>query len=561
MPRFSVRVLLASLCLFVIPCATVYAQPSVEGQWSGTIPFNNIEAIHTTLLPTGKVMFWQTWTSSTTLWDPVTGQFSDMTSPSINIFCSAHAWLPDGRLLVVGGHIANNIGEPVADIYDPWTDTWANSDGDPNNDVPDMNAGRWYPSATTLGNGDVLVMSGDIDVGENNTQPQIYEYATNSWRDLTTASKTLPLYPRTFLTPDGNVASLSNYGDVTEIINLEGTGSWSHVDNTLDDNLHNYGSAVMYDGGKVAYFGGGHTPTANVSLMDFNDANPQWSFSADTMAQPRRQNDATIFADGTVLITGGTSSIGWNDPDGLIAETEIWDPATGQVSQVADADVAVYRGYHSTATLLPDGRVLITGGDHNHNGAGPFVGSRNAEIYSPAYLFKGERPEVTSAPDSVSYGETFFVETPDGADIQDVLWTIPGSTSHAQNWTQRANHLSFTEVSGGLEISVPENPNEAPPGMYMLFLINDQGVPSMAEWVTAELSTLSADLDGDGDVDGADFLMIQRDQPDLLSFWQEEYSQSANPAAASYAVPEPSTLCMLILTLFAACTRRTAQFV
>ena len=121
--------------LVPVPCATLHAQPSVEGQWSGTIPFNNIEAIHTTLLPTGKVMFWQTWTDSPALWDPSTGLFSDVTSPSINIFCSGHAWLPDGRLLVVGGHIENSVGESVADIYDPFTDTWANSDSDPNNEL------------------------------------------------------------------------------------------------------------------------------------------------------------------------------------------------------------------------------------------------------------------------------------------------------------------------------------------------------------------------------------------------------------------------------------------
>ena len=102
----------------------------------------------------------------------------------------------------------------------------------------------------------------------------------------------------------------------------------------------------------------------------------------DNMAQPRRQNDATILADGTVLITGGSSVAGWNDPTGQIATAEIWDPQTEQVTQVAAAS-DVYRGYHSTATLLPDGRVLITGGDHDHGG---FSENLNAEIYSPAYL-------------------------------------------------------------------------------------------------------------------------------------------------------------------------------
>ena len=344
-----------------------------------------IEAIHATMLPTGKVMVWQSWTQSVGLWDPETEQFSQPSLPDINIFCSSHAWLPDGRLMVVGGHIANNVGEAAANIYDPFTDSWAGN-------VAAMNAGRWYPSATTLGNGNILAMSGDISTGGNtNNLPQVYDVETNTWRNLTTAQKTLPLFPRTFLAPDGSVVSLSGNGDETERLDTSGTGQWSYLGQTLDNNLHNYGPAVMYDAGKVAYIGGGHEPTANISLIDLNDAQPQWQYGADAMAQPRRQNDATILADGSVLITGGSSVTGWNDPNGAVSIAEIWDPVTQQTRQV-DAASNLYRGYHSTATLLPDGRVLVTGGDHDQGG---FSQNLNAEIYSPSYLFNGDRPEVT----------------------------------------------------------------------------------------------------------------------------------------------------------------------
>ncbi len=181
---------------------------------------------------------------------------------------------------------------------------------------------------------------------------------------------------------------------------------------------------------------------------------------------------------------------------------EIWDPTTQQITQVAAASNA-YRGYHSTATLLPDGRVLITGGDHDSGGVSQNL---NAEIYSPAYLFNGARPTITSAPASAELGETFFVATPDAASIAAVNMLVPGSTTHSQNWTQRINHLEFTPVIGGVEITLPSNSNAAPPGYYMLFLLNDNGVPSIAEFIRAELPTsgLPGDFNDDGDYECSD---------------------------------------------------------
>ena len=476
-----------------VPIAT--AQPTTQGEWSGVIDWP-IEAIHAAMLPTGKVMIWQTWTQSVGLWDPATQQFSQPAIPNVNIFCAGHAWLPDGRLMVMGGHINNSVGEPDGNIYDPFTDSWANN-------VAPMNAPRWYPSATTLGDGRVLTLSGDRNgPGDTNPLPQIYDPTTNSWQDLTAAQKVLPLYPRTMLAPNGDVVVLSTYQETTESLNTQGTGSWSFIDNPLLPNLYNYGPAVMYDAGKVAFIGGGDNPTANVSLMDLNDTNPQWRFANEAMAQPRRQNDATILADGTILITGGSSLPGFNDPAGRVSTTEIFDPDTETITQVAEAS-SVYRGYHTTATLLPDGRVLVTGGDHTDGTGG--VQNLNAEIYSPAYLFRGARPEVTQVPSNAELGTTFFVATPDAESIEDITFIVPGATTHAQNWTQRANRLDFAVVDGGLNVVLPANPNAAPPGYYMMFLVDADGVPSVGEFVRADLPTsLRGDFDSDGNYACAD---------------------------------------------------------
>lgn len=556
------------------------AQSSVMGEWSSVFTWGQgggYEAIHTHMLPTGKVLFWQTWRESIGLWDPVTDQFTLGAFPNpneYNPFCAGHAWLPDGRLFVAGGHISNDNGSNRANIYDPFTNTWAN-------DVPNMPSlsnppdpyftgqnGRWYPSATTLGNGDILVLSGGMNGNfdsDSNPLPQIYEVATNSWRSLTTAYKNLPLYPRTFLAPDGRVVSLSGYSDETEFLDMTGTGSWQYLEDTLDSNLHNYGPAVMYDTGKIAYIGGGHVPTQNVSLLDLNDPTPSWTYGSDTMQQPRRQNDATVLADGTVLITGGTNVTGWNDPAGLVAAAEIWDPVTQQIAQVAQANPSIYRGYHSTALLLPDGRVLVTGGDHDSGG---FSQNTNAEIYSPPYLFKGSRPTVTAAPDVAELGDTIFVETPDASSITKALWIVPGSVTHAQNWTQRANILDFTGVEGGVNIELPADPDEAPVGYYMLFLVNDNGVPSVAEWIRAELPSpveYSADFDEDDDVDGDDLAMWEAaygvngsadanddGMSDGLDFleWQEQFGSGLPLEAAAASVPEPGAgLCLLALVI------------
>lgn len=590
------RALLAGALCATLPGLHPYAtaQTNVVGEWTPVITWGQgggIEAVHVSLLPTGKILFWSTWRESVGLWDPVTAEFSSTPYSVQNPFCAGHAWLPDGRLLVAGGHVSNYNGDRRSDIYDPFTNTWASASGGapsvptmgPDSSNTAATGKRWYPSATTLGNGDVLVMSGDVtQQGVTNRSVQIYRTATNTWSTLAGALRPaddlLPQYPRVFLAPDGRAISMSDNSNQTEWLNVTGTGSWIGLSQTLDSNLHNYGPAVMYDTGKIAYIGGGHNPTQNINMLDLTAGTPTWQYGSEDMAQGRRHNNATIMADGTVLITGGTSTVGWNDPTNLVATPEIWNPETQEVTQVAPANAAIYRGYHSTATLLPDGRVLVTGGDHNGPGGnGNFVSNNNAEIYSPAYLFKGARPSVTAAPDVVELGDTIFVQTPNAADIAKALWVVPGSTTHAQNWTQRSNILDFTMTEGGLNIDLPANGNEAPPGYYMLFLVNSSGVPSMAEWMKVELRTVqpdSADFNGDLKIDGADWLIWQRNQggpagatvaqgdanddgvvdADDLAVWRTQFGTTLS--GPSLAVPEPVSVALLLPGIAAAAAVR-----
>ena len=149
----------------------------------------------------------------------------------------------------------------------------------------------------------------------------------------------------------------------------------------------------------------------------------------------------------------------------------MWDPATENWATMASQEFR--RIYHSGAVLLPDGRVLTVGGND----------VPQTEVYEPPYLFKGARPTISSAPTNVSYGQTFFVETPNAASITEVTWIRLSSVTHANNMEQRFSRLNFSQVTDGLNVVAPSNPNLAPPGYYMLFILNSDGVPSVAEIV------------------------------------------------------------------------------
>jgi regulation of enolase protein 1 (concanavalin A-like superfamily) len=459
------------LSLFVL-CSSVLAQdPATVGQWSPVMTWP-YEAIHAHLLPTGKVIFWDRGDHSQ-LWDPTTNAVNAATPSGANIFCSGHAFLPNGQIFVTGGHISNFVGLRSAYLYRPADNIWTQ--------LPDMNDARWYPTNTTLPNGDMLVISGWINTTTGvNVEAQVWQTATASWRNLSTADLALPFYPFMFDAPNGKVFC-AGPSKTTRYLDVTGTGSWTSV---ADSNYgtRNWGSAVMYDDGKVLLMGGnpcdfyakcGTLPTATAETIDLNSPSPAWQYTSPMVTGGRKLHNATLLPDGKVLITGG--SRGSEDPNtqptNPAYESEMWDPATGTWTQMAS--ITTIRSYHSTALLLPDARVLSAGGD---------FGRTSAEIYSPPYLFNGARPTITSAPTNVTYGQSFFVATPDAASISSVTLIALSSVTHGFNMSQRINRPAFSQASGGLNITAPSNANTTPPGYYMLFILKS-GVPSVASIV------------------------------------------------------------------------------
>jgi hypothetical protein len=460
--------------IILVISLTVHAQTSATGQWGAVLPWPN-EMAHANLLSNGKVLVWPAYNSGTSpyIWDPTTNTSITTPLPGYNIFCAGHTHLADGRVLVAGGQIGGVLyGVPNASIYDVVANSWTR--------IPDMGPPRWYPTTTTLANGDVLVTSGQSDPARGYvTFPQIWQAATETWQDLNSAQLILPLYPRTILAPNGKVfyageSPQSRYLDTT------GTGQWTGVAKTNSTVDRDYGSAVQYGDGKVLIMGGGSPPTATAEVIDLNATTPLWRTVA-PMASPRRQLNATILPTGQVLVTGGSSGAGFTNQNTPVLAAELWDPRTETWTTLASQ--TGYRGYHAIALLLPDATVLTAGGD-------PWL--KTAQIFSPPYLFKGAQPTISSAPTTVNYGASFTVGTPSASSITQVTWVRLGSVTHAFNEDQRFNSLGFTMASStGLMVTAPSNPNLAPPGYYMLFLINSAGVPSVAHFICLNTQNVS----------------------------------------------------------------------
>ncbi len=430
------------------------------GKWSA--PFTwPVVAVHLHLLPNGKVLSWGE-AGEPQIWTPGTGSFQ-VVRVLTEMFCSGHTFLPDGRLLVTGGHQSDTHGLPDVNVFQRTTSSWSRG--------ASMAKGRWYPTTLTLANGDALALAGTDLSGRNVRVPEIW--TGSGWRALTGASNPLPYYPRSFVAPNGRVF-VAGERQTTLYLSTTGAGSWSTVGDRLFRN-RNYGAAVMYLPGKVMYAGGGRT-TNTAEVIDLTRSAPAWQWTG-TMQFRRRHLNATLLPTGEVLVTGGTAGTEHTDETKAVFAAEMWNPTTGVWTLLSSG--SVIRGYHSTAILMPDGRVLVAGSGDSERA----TDQRTAELYSPPYLFKGARPVISTSPGSAQYGQSFFVGTAQASSISKVSLVRLGSTTHAINMNQRFNWLSFTRASGGINVHVPSNRNLAPPGHYLLFILNGNGVPSTGKFI------------------------------------------------------------------------------
>jgi hypothetical protein len=454
--------------------------PDQVGSWTAPESWPMV-AVHTSMLSNGKVVAWDAFSAapqSEHVWNPETGLFEPAPS-GINLFCSGHVLLPDGRLFVAGGHELAYAGLKNTMLYSSNLGSWTAG--------PDMARGRWYPTTTTLPDGRVLIVSGDgIRPGPNDpffvrpsqTIPEIYDPKSNTMTAMPSAGRLMPLYPFMFVAPDGRVVDVGP--DTTTRMLDTATGQWATL---ASRSPITGGSAVMYRPGKVLKTGTwtdtdyGRPVIQNRSaVLDLDQTVPAWRDVA-SMKWARTYHTLTVLPDGDVLAMGGQSMAGanslYNSP---VLQPEIWHPETDTWTPMASS--VRPRGYHNTSLLLPDGRILLAGSGRLDGSL--MVNETSAEIYSPPYLSKGPRPTISYAPGTMQYGGTINVDTPDVARIAKVSLVRTGAVTHNINMDQRWQQLTFRKVGGHLEIDAPASANDAPPGVYYVFLIDDKGVPSKA---------------------------------------------------------------------------------
>jgi galactose oxidase-like protein len=502
--------------------AAMPPNPYYVGQWEPS--FSSGIVVHASVLPNGKVLHWSPSGAApptySRLWscvlsgglcnpDVAGANSQDIFYSTTDLFCSGHSFLPDGRLFAAGGSVFGTaeLGTAATTIFE------ANPQPSPSplaTSGPTMTNGRWYPSTVTLGNGETAILSGiHCAVGQQtpcqnyefNLIPEVLNQAGTSLRSLSTAQMFLPLYPRVHLAADGRVF-VAGPNSPSRWLNTAGTGSWGTTTKPYFHSGYPWfitdrdsGSSVMYDVDKVMLAGGGNPPTNLCETIDLKGEAGNWE-ATDAMQYPRRHLNLTILADGKVLATGGTQGPGFDDSCSYnaVLAAELWNPWDGTGTWTTLASMSNRRQYHSVAVLLIDGRVLVggnTGSDPTSEDCKANNPVYQQEIFSPPYLFNPDgtpatRPTVSYAPDVVYYNSQFLVTAPNAISIDKVTMVRLSSVTHSFNMNQRINHLTFSHVGNGLRINTPADGNVCPPGHYMLFLINNAGVPSVAKIIKIE---------------------------------------------------------------------------
>lgn len=472
--------------------AAASGPPNEVGRWSDVIDMG-VVPIFVALLPNGNVLMWDTDPNGgyddtrVRLWNPNSGSVSNVDLDGYSVFCAGFTHLSDGRLFLAGGNIDDDqTGIPQTHFFDYRNNSWTQG--------PNMAENRWYPSVAALPNEELFIMGGILDRGDLH---EVYE-TSNTIRSLTSARLAHNQnYPFIQTAPDGRVL-YAGPTTTMRMLNTSGSGSWQSYGNR-DTTNRNYGSYAMYDIGKVLV-AGGSTPARNSArIIDVNDGSPS-ATSTTSMIKERRQHNLTVLPDGTVLATGGLfGTAGLVDMDRGVYAAEVWDPDTGAWTELANMEIT--RQYHSTALLLADGRVMVGGGGvcGDCNAAGYF--EDNIEIFEPPYLFdssgnRADRPNISSVASEIGYGNGFAINSPDASSIDKIGLVKLGAPTHSQNMGQRYIPLDYSRSGNTLTAAAPANANIAPPGTYMLFIIDDNGVPSVAKFVNVNANDLDPDPDG-----------------------------------------------------------------
>ncbi|MCA2219549.1 galactose oxidase-like domain-containing protein [Jidongwangia harbinensis] len=475
--------------------AAAAADPGVTGSWSA-VTGTPVVPVFQAVLPNGKLLIWDSVGDNAAetypdhsftramVWNPADNTHKRVDLQGTNIFCAGFAHLANGNILIAGGNANASLAGTVRTYVFNWqTETWTRGN--------DMAAARWYPSVAEMANGEEVIVGGGPSTAE--------VYQTNgAIRSLTGFTQYGGrVYPFMGSRPD---TQLGLFGPYTTAYTLNTAGNGVIRGTTTRDSINrDYGSFATYDIGKSIVVGGGSlteggvakVPSRTSVVVNSTTGLVPTVTSTGSMATGRRQHNVTVLADGSVLATGGmksTASNGLVDLNNAVTTAERWNPATGQWTVLAGA--SRIRQYHSTAALLPDGRVMTGGG--GICGVCMDVGylEKNIEYFTPPYLYKNDgsgqlatRPVISTAPASIGVNTNFSVTSANAASIGKVALVGLSDSTHGVDQGQRYVPLKFTTSGTTLTVTGPPNGGVAPPGYYMLFITDTAGVPSVAKMV------------------------------------------------------------------------------
>jgi hypothetical protein len=462
------------------------ANADVVGVFGAPVSWPIIQ-IHDVLLPDGRVISYGTNEAGQhggklvyDIWDPALGTDSNShlvlsNTTGSDIFCGAQSLMASGAVLFSGGNLVVNRVSGSAlnetSIFSPTANTLTAN-------TP-MTYARWYGSLVALSDGRLAIFGGRENVGaltpaQAVTTPEIYDPATQAWTQLTGANSAAAFggvewwYPKSQAAPGGNIFVLATKGTMYSVSTADNGGITQYAVTASPTN-HSL-PAIPFAPGMLLSLGSNNR---SVEVIDYSGPVPVVT-PTDGMDQLRYWSSGTVLADGTVLVTGGSTVA--NELTGVAYSAQIWNPATGHWTTGANATKP--RLYHSNALLLPDGSVLTGGG-----GAPGPVANLNAEIYYPPYLYASngipaERPVVSSATLNSDGSLDITVGATDT--ISTVTLVRTGSATHSNNSDQRFLNLAFTQVGQNVTATVPSDPTIVVPGFYMVFAFNSAGVPSIA---------------------------------------------------------------------------------
>jgi hypothetical protein len=507
--------------------------PARVGAWT-TGPFRlPTFGMHTAVLPSGRVLLFSSLSkhdgyplpmrAEAAIWDPAlgTGQraFRDVPPPPVDddgdgiaapapVFCSGHAFLPNGALIVAGGDLiwpsiegdeyTFFAGTRHVFTFDPWRESWQVQ--------PRMAHGRWYPSLLELANGRTLILGGYSEEppgGVRNLELELFAGARKRSgmgriSRLPTGDRSVAPYPHLFTLPDRDVL-LAGPESVDSAVLDPHTFTWREIPDA--SRTRQGGNAVLLPAAAgpprvVAQIGGYDLDPAQAdSLAAATEttevvslAEPEQGWRAGPpLNLARSYQNTVLLPDGSMVAVGG--GIGHDpkigafkaDPEGRLRQVELYDPKSG--SWTLGPPQQEDRAYHSTAVLLPSGRVLSAGDDYNPSEEDTYSTFDTGEIYSPPYLFRGRRPRIRFAPHSIRWGDGFGIRS--RGRVASAVLMAPSATTHATDMTQRYVPLRVRRSFGrrGANLVAPASAGRAPPGHYMMFVLNAKGVPSRARWL------------------------------------------------------------------------------